>query len=337
MGGGYGNEASGYKSTIGGGVGNTASGDSSTVGGGQWNTASGISSTVAGGTENTASGVGATVAGGSGNTASNTFATVGGGEGNTAEDGRTTVCGGMNNIANTGRSTVGGGESNTASSWYATVGGGLGNTAGWRYAVVCGGQDNSNQGEWSVIPGGDSNTIALDADYSMAFGNRVFVNNAYRVVFFDSSHSGRLGINRDDNDGGISHPIHVGTNTSNGNGAYLSADGLWTDASSKAFKTDFQPLDGEEILREISSLPLEAWRYKSTQGWHIGPYAEDFAQVFGVGTIREDGTRENQYLAASDVAGVALAGVKELTQQNQELRQIIEELRQRIGELEKAK
>jgi hypothetical protein len=56
--------------------------------------------------------------------------------------------------------------------------------------------------------------------------------------------------------------------------------------------------------------------------------AEDFVAAFDVGIIREsDGQRDNQYLAASDVAGVALAGVKELLTK-------IEQLEARIAELE---
>jgi len=169
----------------------------------------------------------------------------------------------------------------------------------------------------------------------LAFGREVYVNNSYRVVFFDGSYSGRLGINRDDRDGGISYPIHVGTSTANGNGAHLTTGGVWTNGSSREFKENFQPLDGEGLLSKISNLPVEAWQFKDSDERHIGPVGEDFVQAFDVGTVREDGTRDNMYLAAGDVAGVALAGVKELAQQNQELRRVIEELRQRIAELEK--
>jgi phage shock protein A len=70
-----------------------------------------------------------------------------------------------------------------------------------------------------------------------------------------------------------------------------------------------------------------------------------------VGTVRRDGNRDNHYLSPGDVAGVALAGVKELTQQdqemrkelqrvtgqNEELRRMVEELTQRISELERTR
>jgi hypothetical protein len=341
VGGGGADTASADYATVGGGWRNKSSGQWATVGGGDDNSAMANYATVGGGVNNTASGEKSTVGGGNRNTASYPGATVAGGDSNSATQGGATVGGGYDNHATAWRSTVAGGAGNYAVSDFSTIGGGYGNKAGkgtsWHASTVCGGWANINEGEYSVIPGGRSDTLTSGAPYSMAFGYGVYVADSSRIVFFDSTKPGRLGINRDDRDGGISYPIHVGTSTANGNGAYLSADGQWHDASSKTFKTDFQPLDGEKILTEISNLPLESWRYKGAQGRHIGPYAEDFAQAFDVGSVREDGTCENKYLAASDVAGVALLGVKELARQNQELKQIIEELRQRIAELEKAK
>jgi len=177
----------------------------------------------------------------------------------------------------------------------------------------------------------------------MAFGHQVYVNNAYRVVLFDSSHSGRLGINRDDRNGGIAHPIHVGTDVTNGNGAYLTSGGAWMGGSSRTFKENFQPLDSDELLTRISQLPVQAWRFKGTQERHIGPVSEDFVGAFDVGTV-QNGRRDDKYLSPGDVAGVALAGVKELlrkneelTLQNQELRDMLEKLAQRVNQLENEK
>ena len=311
-----------------------------TVGGGVINTASHWYSTVGGGHNNNASGGWSTVSGGQSNTAgsnSATNATVGGGYNNNASGGWSTVSGGQSNTASGGNATIAGGAVNNASGYYGTISGGENNSASDMYSTVGGGHLNANAGWYSVIPGGLQDTLTASADYSMAFGRRVYVNNSYRVVFFEGSYHGRLGINRDDQNGGISYPIHVGTNSSNGNGAYLTGGGTWTPGSSRSFKENAQPLDSEQLLAKISSLDIEAWQYKDSDERHIWPYAEDFVEAFDVGTVREDGTRENHYLAPGDVAGVALAGVKELTRQNRELRQIIEELKQRIAELEKAK
>ena len=357
--------------TVSGGQGNTASGRAATVGGGQNNTASGDSSVVAGGAHNIASGVGSTIAGGSKNTSSSNVTTVGGGRDNTASWTGATIAGGYNNQATDFYAAIGGGQTNTASEEFTTIGGGFHNEAmgTWstlgggyqntsgngntdtatfigggsynaaisRFGTVCGGHGNYNEGEFSVICGGYKDTLTSGADYSLNFGNGVYLDTSYRVAFFDGANSGRLGINRDDREGGINHPIHVGTNATNGNGAHLTAAGTWQLGSSRAIKENFEMLDSDILIKAISNLNVQAWNYKGSDERHIGPMAEDFVEAFDVGTIREDGTRENKYLASVDVAGVALAGVKELIQQNQELRQTVEELRQRIDELERKK
>jgi hypothetical protein len=169
----------------------------------------------------------------------------------------------------------------------------------------------------------------------MAFGAAVYVNDSHRIVFFKGDDDGRLGLNRDDRDT-ISHVIHVGTDGSNGNGAHLTSGGNWTNGSSRTFKENFQSLDSQSLLTKISELPVEAWQYKDSDERHIGPVSEDFVEAFDVGTLR-NGTRDDKYLSPGDVAGVALAGVKELIEENRELRQVIEELQQRIVDLENSK
>ncbi|KPL03675.1 MAG: hypothetical protein AMJ73_05810 [candidate division Zixibacteria bacterium SM1_73] len=336
VGGGERNLADSSYATVGGGYADTASGWRSTVSGGAYNKASNSGSVVGGGWSNVASGYASTIGGGLGHASSSSASTVGGGNYNVAEGAYSTVAGGCFNIANGYQSTVGGGYLDTASGHGSTVCGGEANHANGTYSAIGGGIANSNAGDRSAIPGGSYDTLTSNANWSMAFGNRVYINSQYRVVFFDSVYWGRLGINRDDhNGGGISYPIHVGTSTSNGNGAYLTAGGTWTNGSSRAFKENFQSLDRQELLAKISSLPVQGWQYKSSEERHIGPVSEDFVEAFDVGTVR-DGRRDDKYLSPGDVAGVALAGVKELIEENQELREIIEELTQRIAKLEKA-
>jgi hypothetical protein len=343
--------ASGDYSVIGGGVDNTASGDGATVGGGGFNTASGEYATVGGGGFNTASGEYATVGGGQENTASDSAATVGGGYQNTASGEYATVGGGRGNTASGSLATVGGGSSNTASGSYATVGGGAGNTA---------------SGGYSVVPGGYGNTA--NAGYNLVFGENVdpSVTETHRVYFFGdggSRPSGFLVINRLDGD----HPIHVGTNNTNGNGAYLTAAGVWTNGSSRSFKERFVQYRPAEVLEKIRQLPVEGYFYKGTEEYHITPMAEDFYRLFGTGVreiIETDSTGQlvrrpnpdvDKYLAASDVAGVALLGVKALDelistlgpqsgalaqrlealeQENQQIKQENQHLQQRVEVLQ---
>jgi len=299
--------ASGQQSVIGGGRNNTASGGVATVGGGQNNTASRDYATVGGGTSNTASGFGATVGGGTINTASDQYATVGGGNGN------------------------------TASGSYATVGGGYINTASGFMATVSGGNYNTASGSHSVVPGGYSNIA--NAAFNLVFGDRVNQTaiESYRVYFFGPggiSPSGFLVINRLDGD----FPIHVGTNGTNGNGAYLSAGGTWTNVSSRSFKERFVQYRPAEVLEKILQLPVEGYFYKGTKEYHITPMAEDFYRLFGTGVheiIETDSTGQlvrrpnpdvDKYLAASDIAGVALLGIQALHEENAQLRQRVADL-----------
>jgi hypothetical protein len=281
------------------------------------------------------SGQGATVAGGYDNRAAGDYSTVGGGFHNAATGGTATVAGGMNDTASAPASAVCGGD---------------GNHAAGRWSTVIGGYKNFTEGMYTVALGGLQDTLTADSKYSMAFGFNVYVDQWYRAVLFNGDNHGRLGLNRDDRDT-ISHVIHVGTDGSNGNGAHLTFGGTWTNGSSRTFKENFERLDSRDLLAKISDLPVEAWQYKNSDERHIGPVSEDFVQAFDVGTVRSDGSRDNHYLSSGDVAGVALAGVKELNQQeqelrkevrrvaeqNEELRKMVEELTQRIAELEKTR
>ncbi len=363
------NYADGYQTVVGGGNFNSALGSQATVGGGFLNGAADSYATVAGGYSNLAnlaSAIGGgrynyargeytTIAGGGGlvaldsNSVLGDYSSIGGGRRNAITGTESTIGGGNNNRANGDEATVGGGEDNEANAANATVGGGTGNVASgiestisggshnvaYGYlSTVGGGYGNKCYGSYCVIPGGDRDTIATGVERSMAFGRSVLVSADYRVVFFEGSYHGRLGVNRDDGDGGILHPIHVGTNSSNGNGAHLTNGGTWTSKSSRQSKENFMQLDGKELLDKLSSVPVEVWNYKNTDERHIGPMAEDFVAAFDVGTIREDDSqRENGYLAAGDVAGVALAAVKELHKTQQELKEKVQRIEQLEAEM----
>jgi len=378
IGGGQDNTASRRWATVGGGWSNTASHDYATVGGGLQNTADGWESTVGGGHANTASSLHATIGGGCFNTvnvdannstigggADNTVTlgaqngTIGGGANNTVSASYATVAGGFRNTASEFWAVVGGGHENTASGWVATVGGGTHNTASGWSATVGGGAFNTASGNYSVVPGGLSNTA--NADYNLVFGENVdpSVTETHRVYFFGDGSildndfprsSGFLVINRLDGD----YPIHVGTSDINGNGAYLSAGGVWTNASSRSFKEHFVQYRPAEVLEKILQLPVEGYFYKGTEEYHITPMAEDFYRLFGTGVheiIETDSTGQlvrrpnpdvDKYLAASDVAGVALLGIQALHEEDAQLRQRVSDLEtenaqlhQRVSDLER--
>jgi hypothetical protein len=103
-------------------------------------------------------------------------------------------------------------------------------------------------------------------------------------------------------------PITVGnTGDGFGNGAYVSSGGVWTNASSKTLKENFGSVDVGAVLEKLVALPIQTWFYKSAhqEGQHMGPFAEDFAQHFGLGT-------DEKHIATVDESGVALAAIQGL-------------------------
>lgn len=168
----------------------------------------------------------------------------------------------------------------------------------------------------------------------MGFGRRVYVNGSYYVVFFDSINSGHLQLNRDHREGGgpTGYPIRVGTDVTNGNEAYLTGGGVWTDISSRSKKEDFQMLDGAQVLDNLQNLSVTRWKFIGAEERHIGPAAEDFYRAFGCGTgIPED---DSTSIAALDLAGVSLVAIQELTRIIKEQQKEIDALKVEIKALQ---
>ena len=212
VGGGAGNSASSYASTIGGGESNGASNSYAVIGGGLGNTAGGERSTVSGGSNNTASAQHAAVGGGSGNQAGAAFGTVGGGAGNAASDLYGTIAGGQENQAGGTAAAIGGGSYNAVSAAYGTIAGGGpadtgnpttsnnrvyddygtiggggwniagvedGDTASQEFATVGGGFHNESTAEYATAGGGFENDASgFASTVSGGYGNTAANNYA---------------------------------------------------------------------------------------------------------------------------------------------------------------
>ncbi len=106
-----------------------------------------------------------------------------------------------------------------------------------------------------------------------------------------------------------------------------------TIASDKTQKENFQPVDGEEVLKKIRALGLTSWNFighDPKQFRHYGPMAQDFFAAFGndgVGTIGTPTT-----INSGDMAGILMIAVQALEKQNSELRARLENLEQLIKE-----
>ncbi len=110
------------------------------------------------------------------------------------------------------------------------------------------------------------------------------------------------------------------------NNGNVTIAGLLTENSDVNAKTKITDINPEEILSLVSRLPISQWEYQDAEGEkHIGPMAQDFYAAFGLGAS-ETG------ISTIDTAGVALAAIKALREQNADLLARLEELeRQQTG------
>jgi hypothetical protein len=248
------------------------------------------------------------------------------------------VCGGRSNRASGFGSVVCGGgwdfsiDSSLASGDYSAILGGCAHLASGNYSVVIGGIRNTSTGDYSFSFG---RHVKVSGKGSIGFvygsgswGDTAVVADSFDVVFGDGEYQNyEFGINRLNPD----YPLHIGTNSSNGNGAHLTEGGTWTNGSSREFKEDFRELNSQQVLEKIANLSVMKWSFKGTDEQHVGPVAEDFYDLFGLGV--GDPKEDSKYIAASDMAGVSMVAIQELAQIVEELRAENQELRQEIKEL----
>ncbi len=280
--------------TVGGGRANRAGDSAGSIGDAEF-------ATVAGGGGSDATGVASTVAGGSDNLASGADSSVGGGSDNRAEGSRAVIGGGSDNDAGD-HAVVGGGDRNTASGQNATVPGGLQNAAAGDLSLAAGSHAKAeNQGAFVWADDSSANDMASSA-------NNQFVARAAGHFFLQSDST------LDDQGGFL--------NTSTG--AFLSTGGTWTNASDRNQKSRLQKVKPRSILGKVKRLPVSSWEYDAEPGVrHIGPMAQDFHRVFGVGG-------DNRHIASVDADGVSLAAIQGLATRLGHQRTRLRSLRSRV-------
>jgi hypothetical protein len=117
------------------------------------------------------------------------------------------------------------------------------------------------------------------------------------------------------------HAFQVGSNGTNGNGAFLTIGGAWTNGSDRNKKENITSVDAKGLLNKIEQLPITMWNYKgeSKEIRHIGPMAQDFYEIFGLGN-------DDKHISTIDPSGVALAAIQELHKENSELKDRLSKL-----------
>jgi hypothetical protein len=342
------NNSGGIYSNIGGGQSNQAMGDHSTISGGQGNeTQSGQShQTIGGGLDNNSEGNYSSIGGGLNNQALGEYSTIGGGQDNDTQGGydhrHQTIGGGLNNSAHYFYSTVAGGQDNVADGSWSAIGGGVGNICGGGTSTIAGGSTNQTGGSgasvgggaineasgyFPTVPGGYQNQAL--GDYSFAAGRRAKALHDGAFVWADQTNADiqSAAINRFSVR--ASGGIYLYTNSTLTSGMHLLAGGsAWIAKCDSTLKQNIREVNYQKILEKVAELPISQWSYKAQDESieHIGPMAQDFYRLFGLG-------EDDKHICTLDPDGVALAAIKGLYQRSQKQKAQIEEKTEEITAL----
>lgn len=176
-----------------------------------------------------------------------------------------------------------------------------------------------------VTAGGGNTLIGYNANLlDSNFSNSTALGNGAIVQASDAMRFGNNGVIRwgFGTDVAANRALQVGSSSVNGNGAYLTTGGVWTNASDRNLKEDITDVHTSSILEKVMQLPISRWKYTGTEEYHIGPMAQDFHALFNVGT-------DNTSISTIDPAGVSLAAIQELVIYIRVLEKRIEELENR--------
>ena len=215
------------------------------------------------------------------------------------------------------------GSSNTASGIFALLANttGLNNTASGRSAA----QFNTT---------GSSNTASGFA--ALLANTTGFANTASGVLALQSNTTGNLntaiGFAANVASGNLSNATAIGANAivdasnkirlGDANVTVIEGQVDFTFTSDKNKKENFQPVDGEEVLRKLRGLTVTSWNYighDPTQFRHYGPMGQEFFAAFGhdgIGTIGSPTT-----ITSADMAGVLMIAVQTLERHTAVLQQ----------------
>ena len=192
--------------------------------------------------------------------------------------------------------------------------------------------------DWELQPTGMSLAFVQPGNSS----NRPFIIVSNSVeqppdgcLSIDNEMEGEVSINR--GSGNAQHPLHIGTNTTNGNGARLTAAGVWTNASSRKNKKDIKDISPEDALKALNQLNPVTYvgKQDKSKELYAGFIAEDMPEIVA--------TADHEGVAAIEVVAVVTRVVKEqqkeLQKQQEEIQQLQndkEELVERLEALEQS-
>jgi hypothetical protein len=115
------------------------------------------------------------------------------------------------------------------------------------------------------------------------------------------------------------------SNSSLSTGVYMDAGvSGWTNYCDRNKKENFKPIDGEQILLKIKTMPITEWNYKGTDSKvkYIGPVAQEFYSAFHLGGTDSLG------INSICIDGVNMAAIQALEKRTSELQKANEKIAQ---------
>jgi hypothetical protein len=217
--------------------------------------------------------------------------------------------GGSNEAGGTASFTAG--ASNNACG-FGSVAIGFTNTTG---SLGAGGVCAAGNGQGAVAIG---YRVTADADYAVALGHRASANghDGVMVMGDESTTDSIQAVANNEFAARYAGGYRFRTNATLTTGCNLPAgSGVFSCSSSRDLKENFRRVDGEDLLKQLRSIPVSRWNYISeTHGVdHIGPMAQDWYKHLNVGI-------DDKSIGVLDESGVAIAGVKALDARTEDLR-----------------
>lgn len=167
------------------------------------------------------------------------------------------------------------------------------------------GQSQSNNAVYGVTPGSNTNATAIAGTS----------DHGYAAYFEAGNGAG----------GYATCTFHAGTTN-------------WACSSDRNLKANFKPVNSAKILEALAQMPITTWNMKGSKIRQMGPTSQDFYAAFKLGD-------SDKSINNTDAQGVALAAIKGLYQENQQLQKQVSSLQKlgaqnrdltrRLGELDK--
>lgn len=110
----------------------------------------------------------------------------------------------------------------------------------------------------------------------------------------------------------------------------------YTFTSDRKQKENFEPVDGDDVLRKLRELSLTSWNYRNqdpSRFRHYGPMAQEFYAAFGHDKLGQSG--DSTSINSGDEMGILMIAVQTLEKDREQTKSENEKLRSEIDALKK--